>query len=288
MSAIENLLSLLSIEQISENKFKASVREYGWKRVFGGLIVAQSIIASYKTVKDKHLHSLHSYFLRAGDPNITMNYEVNTLRDGRSFAQRIISAYQDNKLIFYMIASFQKKEMGLEHQENMAHKIPDPENLKTELEILDEVFRNSPHNIKDTRQRGRAIEFRPIKPRNIAEPKNEEPLQLLWLKTSHEIDTDIILNQALLAYASDYTILDTALMPHGISIFQRDIQVASLDHSIWYHNSDFDINSWTLYSQRSPNTSGNRGFAMGSLYTQKGNLIATVAQEGMIRYMPTI
>ena len=110
----------------------------------------------------------------------------------------------------------------------------------------------------------------------------------MWLKTSHKIDTDLILNQALLAYASDYTILDTALMPHGISIFQRDIQVASLDHSIWYHNSDFDINNWTLYSQKSPNTSGNRGFAMGSLHTQKGNLIATVAQEGMIRYMPTI
>ena len=288
MSAIKNLKNLLNIEKISDNTFRASVNEFGWTRVFGGLIVAQSIIASYRTVKDKNLHSLHSYFLRAGDPDITMNYEVNTLREGRSFAQRIISAYQSDKLVFYMIASFQKKEKGLEYQEKMPRGIVTPENLKTEMEILDDVFENKPDNIKDTRHRGRAIEFRPIKPRDITMLKNEDPLQLLWFKTSAKTDLDPIMNQALLAYASDYTILDTTLMPHGISIFQKDIQVASLDHSIWFHDSNFDINEWTLYSQKSPKTSGNRGFAEGMLYSYEGNLIATVAQEGMIRKMPTI
>ncbi len=288
MKAIRDLLSLLNIEKISDNKFKASVNEYGWKRVFGGLIVAQSIIAAYKTVTDKRLHSLHAHFLRASDPKLTMNYEVTILREGRSFAQRTISAYQDNKLTFYMIASFQKNEKGLEHQENMPQEILEPENLKSELEILDEVFKSSPENIKDTRERGRAIEFRPIKPRNFAKTSKEEPMQLLWLKTSEKTNINFILNQALLAYASDYTILDTALMPHGISIFQKNIQVASLDHAIWYHSNDFDLNNWTLYSQRSPSTSGNRGFATGALYTRKGKLIATVAQEGMIRNMPII
>ena len=288
MSAIENLLNLISIEKISENKFRASVQELGWKRVFGGLIVAQSIVAACKTVKNKHLHSLHSYFLRAGDPQLTMKYEVNTLREGRSFAQRIVSAHQNDKLIFYMIASFQKKEKGLEHQENIPRNIAAPESLKTEIEILDDVFKNNPDNLRDTRHRGRAIEFRPINPRDIAEPREEDPMQLLWLKTSKKMNLDSIMSQALLAYASDYTILDTALMPHGISIFQKDIQVASLDHSIWFHHSSFDVNDWILYSQRSPKTSGNRGFATGNLYSRKGSLIATVAQEGMIRKLPTI
>ena len=288
MSAIRNLQNLLNIEKISDNRFRASVNEFGWTRVFGGLIVAQSIIASYRTVKDKNLHSLHSYFLRAGDPDIIMNYEVNTLREGRSFAQRIVSAYQNDKLIFYMIASFQKKERGLEHQEKMPCDVVNPEKLKTEMEILDNVFKNKPDNIKDTRHRDRPIEFRPIKPRDITMLKNEDPFQLLWLKTSGKTDLDPIMNQALLAYASDYTILDTALMPHGISIFQKNIQVASLDHSIWFHDNNFDINDWTLYSQKSPKTSGNRGFAEGMLYSYEGNLIATVAQEGMIRKLPTI
>ena len=287
MSAIKNLKNLLNIEKISDNRFRASVNEFGWTRVFGGLIVAQSIIASCRTVKDKNLHSLHSYFLRAGDPDIIMNYEVSTLREGRSFAQRIVSAYQNDKLVFYMIASFQKKEKGLEHQEKMPRGIVTPENLKTEMEILDDAFKNKPDNIKDTRHRGRAIEYRPIKPRDITMLKNEDPLQRIWLKTSAKTDLDPIMNQALLAYASDYTILDTALMPHGISIFQKDIQVASLDHSIWFHDNNFDINDWTLYSQKSPKTS-NRGFAEGMLYTHEGSLIATVAQEGMIRKVPII
>ena len=170
----------------------------------------------------------------------------------------------------------------------MPRGIVTPENLKTEMEILDDAFKNKPDNIKDTRHRGRAIEYRPIKPRDITMLKNEDPLQRIWLKTSAKTDLDPIMNQALLAYASDYTILDTALMPHGISIFQKDIQVASLDHSIWFHDNNFDINDWTLYSQKSPKTSSNnRGFAEGMLYTHK-NLIATVAQEGMIRKVPII
>ena len=288
MSAIEDLKKLLDIKKISNNEFRASVNEFGWGRVFGGLIVAQSIIASYRTVKDKYLHSLHSYFLRGGDPNIIMNYKVNTLREGRSFAQRIVSAYQNEKLIFYMVASFQRKEEGLEHQVNIPDDIVEPESLKTEIDILNNVFKHKPDNIKDTRDRGRAIEFRPIEPRDITRPKHVDPFQMLWLKTSKKIDLDFIMNQALLAYASDYTILDTALMPHGISIFQKDIQVASLDHSIWFHDINFDMNDWILYSQKSPRTRGNRGFAEGTLFSYDGNLIATVAQEGMIRKMPTI
>jgi len=285
MSAVKNLLDLLELEHIGNDRYIASAKEYGWKRIFGGLIVAQAIVAAYKTIDNKYLHSLHSYFLRAGDPDIPIEYDVEKLRDGRSFGQRVISAYQNNHLIFYMITSFHKDETGLSHQLDFPGDIKNPNELSSEIEILDEIFKKSPANIKDTRDRERPIEFRPLSPRNMVNPKEEPPEQLLWLRLSEKANTDRILNQALLAYASDYTILDTALMPHGISIFQRNIQVASLDHSMWFHR-DFDINQWILYNQNSPNTFGNRGFAQGIMYSQEGKLLASVSQEGMIRLLP--
>ena len=285
MSAVKNLLNLFELEHLGDDRYIASAKEYGWKRIFGGLIVAQAIIAAYKTIDNRSLHSLHSYFLRAGDPDIPIEYDVEKLRDGKSFGQRIISAYQNKHLIFYMIASFHKDETGLSHQIDFPGNIINPDELTSEIEMLNELFKSIPENIKDTRDRERPIEFRPIKPRNMINPKKESPKQLLWLRLSEKADTNRILNQALLAYASDYTILDTALMPHGISIFQRNIQVASLDHSMWFHR-DFDLNQWILYNQNSPNTFGNRGFAQGSMYSQDGTLLASVSQEGMIRLMP--
>ena len=285
MSAVKNLLDLLELEHLDDDRYIASAKEYGWKRIFGGLIVAQAIIAAYKTIDNRYLHSLHCYFLRAGDPNIPIEYDVEKLRDGKSFGQRIISAYQNKHLIFYMIASFHKDEIGLSHQIDFPEDIKNPSKLSSEIEILDQIFKKSPENIRDTRDRERPIEFRPIEPRNMVNPKKEPPKQLLWLRLAEKADIDRILNQALLAYASDYTILDTALMPHGISIFQRNIQVASLDHSMWFHR-DFDINQWILYNQSSSNTFGNRGFAQGSMYSQDGTLLASVSQEGMIRLLP--
>lgn len=285
MSAVKNLLDLLDLEHLDDDRYIASAKEYGWKRIFGGLIVAQAIIAAYKTIDNRFLHSLHSYFLRAGDPDIPIEYNVEKLRDGKSFGQRIISAYQNKHLIFYMIASFHKDETGLSHQIDFPQNVKNPNQLPSEIQILDEVFNNSPENIRDTRDRERPIEFRPIEPRKMVNPKKEPPKQLLWLRLAEKTYTNRILNQALLAYASDYTILDTALMPHGISIFQRNIQVASLDHSMWFHR-DFDINQWILYNQNSPNTFGNRGFAQGSMYSQDRTLLASVSQEGMIRLMP--
>ena len=285
MSAVKNLLNLFELKHLGDDRYIASAKEYGWKRIFGGLIVAQAIIAAYKTIDNRYLHSLHSYFLRAGDPDIPIEYDIQKLRDGKSFGQRIISAYQNKHLIFYMIASFQKDETGLSHQLDFSRNITNPNELASEIEILNELLKTVPENIKDTRDRERPIEFRPIKPRNMLNPNKESPEQLLWLRLSEKVDTNRILNQALLAYASDYTILDTALMPHGISIFQRNIQVASLDHSMWFHR-EFDINQWILYNQNSPNTFGNRGFAQGSMYSQDGTLLASVSQEGMIRLLP--
>jgi len=285
MSAVKNLLNLFELEHLGDYRYIASAKEYGWKRIFGGLIVAQAIIAAYKTIDNRYLHSLHSYFLRAGDPDIPIEYDIQKLRDGKSFGQRIISAYQNKHLIFYMIASFQKDETGFSHQLDFSGNIINPNELASEIEILNKLLKTVPENIKDTRDRERPIEFRPIKPRNMLNPNKESPQQLLWLRLSEKVDTNRILNQALLAYASDYTILDTALMPHGISIFQRNIQVASLDHSMWFHR-EFDINQWILYNQNSPNTFGNRGFAQGSMYSQDGTILASVSQEGMIRLMP--
>jgi len=285
MSAVKNLLDLFNLEHLGDDRYIASAKEFGWKRIFGGLIVAQAIIAAYKTIDERYLHSLHSYFLRAGDPDIPIEYDVEKLRDGKSFGQRIISAYQNKHLIFYMIASFHKDETGFSYQIDFPRNIKNPNELSSEIEILDEIFKKSPENIRDTRDRERPIEFRPIEPRDMVSPKKKPPEQLLWLRLSEKADIDRILNQAFLAYASDYTILDTALMPHGISIFQRNLQVASLDHSMWFHR-DFDINQWILYNQSSSNTFGNRGFAQGSMYSQDGTLLASVSQEGMIRLLP--
>jgi acyl-CoA thioesterase-2 len=284
MSAIKKLNDLLNLNTINSETFTVSAKETGWRRIFGGLIVAQAIIAAYRTVEEKNLHSLHCYFLRAGDPDIPIIYKVAKLRDGNSFVQRNIYAYQNKHLIFHMIASFHKVEEGLNHQDTMPHT-KDPSVLVNEIELLEKAFKNRPENIRDTRNRLRPIEFRPVNPRNMICPEKEKPEQLVWFRTSNKINTSIPLNQALLAYASDYTILDTALMPHALSIFQKDLQIASLDHSIWFHRP-FDVNEWLLYSQRSHSSYGNRGFASGHIFSQTGNLIATIAQEGMIRLPP--
>jgi len=284
MSAIKKLNDILNLTSIDEKTFTVSAKEPGWRRIFGGLIVAQAIMAAYKTVEQKQLHSLHSYFLRAGDPDIPIIYKVKKLRDGNSFVQRIVSSYQNNHLIFYMMASFHKTEEGLIHQDPMPSDIKDPSTLKNEIELLNEIFKNNPKNVRDTRNRERPIEFKPVNPKNIIRTEKEEPEQLIWLRAADKIEVTLPLSQAILAYASDYTILDTALMPHALSIFQRDLQVASLDHSIWFHRP-FDINQWLLYSQRSPTTYGNRGFATGHIFSHNGDLLATIVQEGMIRLL---
>ena len=281
MSAIKKLKDLLNLVTIDSETFTVPAKEIGWRRIFGGLIVAQAIMAAYRTVEEKSLHSLHCYFLRAGDPDIPIIYKVSKLRDGNSFVQRNIYAYQNKHLIFQMIASFHRVEEGLIHQDPMPHT-KDPSALAEEIELLKKAFKNGPKNIRDTRDRLRPIKFRPVKPRNMINPKKEKPEQLVWFKTSSKINTDVSLNQALLAYASDYTILDTALMPHALSIFQKELQIASLDHSIWFHRP-FDVNNWLLYSQKSHSAYGNRGFASGHIFSQTGNLVASVAQEGMIR-----
>tara|TARA_Y100000590_G_scaffold452259_1_gene595017 strand:- start:2859 stop:3719 length:861 start_codon:yes stop_codon:yes gene_type:complete len=286
MSAIKNLINILNLSPVGDNQFESSVKEIGWRRVFGGLLLAQGILAAYKTVENKKIHSLHSYFVKAGDPDIPIQYKVTSIHDGKSFCQRNISSYQKNHLIFYMVVSFHKYEEGLSHQEEMPKNIISHDELKNELELLNNI-NELPDTIRDTRLRERPIEYRPTKPRNIMSPKKEKPIQNVWLKTSEKIDLTEPLQYAMLAYASDYTILDTALMPHGISIFEKKLQIASLDHSMWFYRS-FDINDWLIYCQKSPNASNSRGFSTGNIFSKNGKLIASVAQEGMIRNMPNI
>lgn len=279
----KKLLSNLKLEEIGHNLYKADSLEPGWKRIFGGLIVAQAIVAGYKTINKLILHSLHSYFIQPGNPLIPITFKIENIKDGKNFSTRNISAFQNNKIIFFMSASFHKNEHGYSHQKPMPKNIKGPDGLLNEDQIIEKIIKEGiPDNIKTFWERDRHIEFRPVASRNLYDLKIEKPKQYTWMKFKEKLPTSIIIHHAILSYASDYTLLDTALMPHKLSVFSKDIMVASLDHSLWIHR-EFKADEWLLYIQSSPIAFGGRAIAKGEIYTQDGLLIATVAQEGIIR-----
>jgi|TARA_B110000305_G_scaffold87142_1_gene98229 acyl-CoA thioesterase-2 len=282
-NAKKKLLSNLKLEEIDQNLYKADSLEPGWQRIFGGLIVAQSVVAAYKTIDNLTLHSLHSYFIQPGNPLIPIIFKVENLKDGRSFSTRNISAFQNNKIIFFMSASFHKKENGYSYQDPMPKNIKGPNNLLNEDQLIEKMIKKGlPENIKTIWDRNRPIEYRPVSPRNLYNLRVKKPKQYTWMKFKEKLPKSIALHHAILSYASDYTLLDTALMPHKLSVFNKDVMVASLDHSLWIHR-DFKADEWLLYIQNSPLAFGGRAIAKGAIYTQDGLLVASVAQEGIIR-----
>ncbi|PLW76305.1 acyl-CoA thioesterase II [Cohaesibacter celericrescens] len=281
-SAVATLLSILDLETLEKNLFRGRSPQDGWQRVFGGQVIGQSLVAASRTVdSDKLAHSLHCYFMRPGDPKVPIIYEVDTLRDGRSFVTRQVKAIQHGKAIFTMSASFHKQEEGLNHQMEMPD-IPAPEDLPSEADTIEAYMAKAPDNIKAYFRRERPIELRPVNMEHYTTDKKHDPLQYVWVRTTSTLPDDPAIHKCALAYASDMTLLDTSLFAHGRSVFNKDVSAASLDHAMWFH-ADFRADEWLLYSQDSPWAGGARGINRGSLFRRDGTLVATAVQEGLIR-----
>lgn len=280
--AMKELLSILDLERLEHNIYRGNSPQVGWQRVFGGQVIGQALVAAQRTVpQDRFVHSLHAYFMRPGDPAIPILYQVDRLRDGSSFTTRRVLAIQHGKAIFSLSASFQIAEPGLDHQLPMPD-VPKPDELISEQEMKERFIDKAPDNIRKYWERERAIEIRPVSLTHYFSTEKLEPVQHVWIRANGSVPDDPHLRSAVLSYISDMTLLDTALFPHGRSIFDQKLQVASLDHSMWFHRP-VRLDDWLLYTQDSPNASGARGMTRGSLYTLDGLLIASVAQEGLIR-----
>jgi acyl-CoA thioesterase-2 len=275
------LLSLLDLDPIELNIFRGSSPKDRWQRVFGGQVLGQALVAALRTVDGRACHSLHAYFLRAGDPQTPILYEVDRSRDGASFSARRVVAIQHGEAIFTMSASFQVAEQGLDHQIAMP-EIPAPESLKSEHEWRVEIASDLPEHMRSWFTRPRPIEIRPVEPANRFAKGAHPPHQIVWFRAVGALPQSEALNQCVLAYASDMTLLDTSLLPHGFNLFSGNLQLASLDHAMWFHRP-FRADEWLLYVQDSPSASGMRGFNRGQVFRRDGVLAASVAQEGLIR-----
>jgi acyl-CoA thioesterase-2 len=279
--ALDQLLAILDLETLEQNLFRGLSPQAGWQRVFGGQVIGQALVAAYRTIEDRAAHSLHAYFLRAGDPKVPIIYEVDRIRDGGSFSTRRVVAIQHGQAIFSMAASFHKHEEGLSHQAKMPD-VPQPEALPSEAELKEHLIGRMPEPLKAYWQRERPIEIRPVDLSRYTSPGKRTASQQVWIKANGELGDNLALNQCVLAYASDFTLLDTALIAHGRFVFDPTLMLASLDHAIWFHRN-FRIDDWLLYSQDSPSSAGGRAFCRGTLYTRSGELVASTAQEGLVR-----
>ncbi|WP_411853055.1 acyl-CoA thioesterase II [Yersinia enterocolitica] len=280
--ALKKLLDLLFLEKIEEGIFRGQSEDLGLRQVFGGQVVGQAIYAAKQTVPtDRVVHSFHSYFLRPGDSSKPIIYDVETLRDGNSFSARRVSAIQNGKPIFYMTASFQSQEDGFEHQNTMPD-VPPPEGLMSETDIARKFAHLIPEKVRDKFIGHQPIEMRPVKFHNPLQGSTAEPNRYVWFKANGEMPDDLRVHQYLLGYASDFNFLPTALQPHGIGFLEPGVQIATIDHSMWFHRP-FRLDDWLLYAVESTSASGARGFVRGQIYNREGVLVASTVQESVIR-----
>ncbi len=278
---LEDLVSLLQLERIEDNIFRGDSRDIGGSQVFGGQVPGQALAAAQHTVEGRVAHSLHAYFLRRGDVHAPIVYEVDRSRDGGSFSNRRVVAIQHGRPILNLATSFQRIESGLEHHDPMPD-VPGPDGLADLTEIPAEVLDTMPQKIRRFLTRQRPFEFRPVNPIRFDSAEKREPQHSVWIKAVDRLPEDRILHQNLLAYVSDFELLGTSTMPHGVRFAGGNLIMASLDHAMWFHR-DFRVDEWLLYSMDSPNASGARGFARGRFFTRDGRLVASVAQEGLVR-----
>jgi acyl-CoA thioesterase II len=279
---IKEVLDLLNLEAVEVNMFRGVSPKDRWQRVFGGQVLGQALVAAYRTVEERICHSLHAYFIRPGDPKVPILYQVDRSRDGKSFTTRRVVAIQHGEQIFNMAVSFQVQEQGLEHQFD-APKVKGPDGLENEEERRRRLAHQLPEAVREHVTRVNPIELRQVEEDDdLMNPKKAPPFQHVWMKVRGEMPSDLAMHQCVLAYASDMTLLDTCLMPHGISWFSGKLQSSSLDHAMWFHHP-LRVDEWLLYAQDSPSGAGARGFNRGSIYTREGKLVASVAQEGLIR-----
>lgn len=278
---LTELVSLLSLERLEQHLFRGQSQDLGWGRVFGGQVLGQALSAASQTVPvERKVHSLHSYFLRPGAVDRPIIYEVDPIRDGRSFTTRRVVAIQGGRAIFNLSASFQGDEPGFEHAEPMP-QAAGPEGILNETQLLERAARRNPA-LASFAARRRPIEIRPLNPVNPFKPTPQSPRQQLWYRASGSLPDDPRLHRFLLAYASDFQFMVTAMRPHAVSWVSPDMQVASLDHAMYFHR-DFRMDDWLLYDIESPWAGGARGLAQGRFFDQQGNLVATTFQEGLIR-----
>jgi acyl-CoA thioesterase-2 len=281
-SALDALLATLDLERLEDNLFLGARGNEGWQRVFGGQVLGQALMAAARTVDaDRSVHSLHGYFLLAGDPSRPIVYDVERIRDGGSFTTRRVKAIQHGRPIFSMSSSFHRAEPGFDHQSEMP-QVPPPEELANPKDLIAGLIDALPQSMRSYWSRERPIDMRVVDVSRYLTRDKKVPLQHIWIRANGKLPDDPAIHQAVLAYASDFTLLDTALIAHGKLLFDADVQLASLDHALWYHRP-FRADEWLLYVQDSPNAYGARGFCRGSIFTREGTLIASVVQEGLMR-----
>lgn len=281
-SAVQDLLAILDLEELDLNLFRGRSPQAGWQRVYGGQVIGQALVAAVRTVDaSRPPHSLHAYFLLPGDPQVPIIYDVDPIRDGRSFTTRRVTARQHGHAIFSMLVSFHADEPGLEHQAQMP-KVPEPETLPNEAEMRKKLLPTMPDPVRRYYERERPIELRPVEFDRYGGKKYPDGRFHIWIRATGRLPDDLAIHQCVLAYASDMTLLDAALAPHGRTLFESEFMAASLDHALWLHRP-FRADDWLLYAQDSPNLHGSRGFSRGLIFARDGTLVASVAQEGLVR-----
>jgi acyl-CoA thioesterase II len=285
-AALDGLVSILDLETLEQNLFRGRSPQEGWQRVYGGQVLGQALVAAVRTVDpDRVAHSLHALFLLAGDPAVPIIYEVERIRDGGSFTTRRVKGIQHGRAMFAMSVSFQKAEASFEHQSVMPD-VPPPEDLPSDRELVTKMLAKLPDNMRSYWASERPIEMRPVDVSRYLGREKALPAQQIWMRANGRLPDRFPLHQCVLAYASDFTLLDTALIAHGKLLFDKDVQLASLDHSLWFHRP-FRADEWLLYVQDSPSAHGARGFCRGQVFTRDGVLVASVTQEGLMRQRRT-
>lgn len=278
---LDDLIGLLRLERIEDDIFRGDSRDIGSPQVFGGQVIGQALSAAQNTVEGRVAHSLHAYFLRRGDVKSPIIYEVDRARDGGSFSNRRVVAIQHGRPILNLAASFQSPEEGLEHQFDMP-EVPGPEGLKDLTEVAKDMREYIPSKMRRFLTDKRPFEFRHVEPVDFEVPKKSPPKKHIWIRAVDVLPDNPVLHQNLLTYVSDYELLGTATLPHGLSFTRGSVIMASLDHALWFHG-EVKMDEWLLYAMDSPNSSGARGLARGQFFTRDGRLVASTTQEGLMR-----
>jgi len=283
MSAVlDELLALLKLEVIEQGIYRGQSQDLGFKALFGGQVMGQALSAAQETVADdRFVHSLHSYFLRPGDASKPVVYDVECIRDGASFSTRRVQAIQNGKAIFYMTASFQHVESGFEHQDTMP-VVPPPELVSSYSDYIHEIQHVLPEPMKQKFLAEKPIDLRPVQKYDWLKPEKADSACQMWIKANGDLPDDLRIHTYMLAYTSDFHFLPTALYPHGVSHWQPNFQIATIDHAMWFHKP-FRFDDWLLYCMDSPSASNGRGLVKGQVYNRQGELVASTMQEGVIR-----
>ncbi|MCL4115621.1 UNVERIFIED_CONTAM: hypothetical protein GTU68_056372, partial [Idotea baltica] len=280
--ALTDLVKLLSLHAEDEGVFVGNSQDLGFKQLFGGQVLGQCVSAASQMINfEKSIHSIHGYFLRPGDSQLQVEYQVNIVRESRNFIAVQVTAVQSDCAIFVCYASFQNKEEGFHHQIDMPDVLP-PDQLKNEVELAGEAIHLLPEAIKLSVLSQKPLDIRPVSARNPLLTEKRDPIQCIWFRANGYVPKQDFLQQSLLGYASDFNLLTTSMLPHSVSIWQPTMQVASLDHALWFHEK-IDLNDWLLYSIESPWSGKGRGFSRANIFNRQGVLVASVAQEGLIR-----